>query len=179
MERTFSQARQLRLLPASPDHAEVLYRIFTGYHMRQHNPVTVQPVATLRKRLETAGHPLAYQAPFYRWFAEYDGEVIGTFTLKNVKWWKGSGEIGYGLLDDFQGQGWGKALVWKSVNHLLTHTSLQKLWATVSVPNTASWHILEGLGFQRTKILDKPFIILGKPVPQYLYELYWNEWGNF
>lgn len=171
IERIKKTADRIRLINATAEHAQLLFDIFTGMNTQKYSPVTKTSVDGLAERLKQAGSVFSEHALFYRFFGEYNTVLFGTFIVKNVTWEKQEAEIGFSLLDRWQGQGLGSALVYKCVSIVFTESTIEQLWATVSVTNDVCQRLMQSLGFDNCGFYKEPFIINGEPVNQTLYQM--------
>lgn len=149
----------------------MLFEIFTGTNTRKYSPVSKVSVEELAARLEQSGSSLSEPAMFYRFFGEYEATLFGTFIIKNIKWPQHEAEIGFSLLDKWQGQGLGSALVYKCVSKIFSESTIEQIWATVSITNDCCQRLMRSLGFNSSGLHPEPFIINGEPVEQILYRM--------
>ena len=115
MDRIKETAESIRLVKASAEHAQLLFEILGGVNTRKYSPVSKVSLEELADRLEKSGRSFSEQSQFYRFFGEYKAALFGTFIVKNIQWLNKEAEIGFSLLDEWQGQGLGSALVYKCV----------------------------------------------------------------
>ncbi len=170
--------KKLRLVPSAPEYAELWWRWRHESNTKAYNPLAVASVEQLRKRLGDSSSDLN------KWqtekelmqFIEWQGQVIGTLSLKNVSVSMGYGEIGYGIAQNFQGLGLGKAAVTAFVDDIFQKTLLRRLIALVAESNLASCRLLTTLGFQREGLLREHFLINSKPTNQICFGLLKSEW---
>ncbi|GAK32220.1 putative N-acetyltransferase YnaD [alpha proteobacterium Q-1] len=85
-------------------------------------------------------------------------------------------EIGYRLLDSFQGRGLAGEAVGMMVDHLFSERGLHRLTAAVVAPNQPSIRLLEALGFRREGVFRKSFLCDGEWLDDYFYALLNEEW---
>jgi Acetyltransferases, including N-acetylases of ribosomal proteins len=171
LEEIRKKAEAIALVNAAPDHAPLLYAMFTGKNTRRYSPVAGTSIEALAERLALSGKKFTEEAPFYRFFGKIDHSVFGTFVLKNIDWNEREAEIGFCLLDEWQGRGFGSALVLKCVNKVFAEADINRLWATVSEPNKACRKLMQRIGFVDNGFYMESFIVNGKPTPQILYTL--------
>lgn len=164
-------AAHITLVHAAPEHAALLHAIFTGANTRKYSPVGTTTPAELARRLAQGGERFSERAPFYRFFGEVDGLLFGTYIAKRIDWERREAEIGFSLLDEWQGRGLGTALVYKCTAKVFAESELNSLWATVSVTNEASRRLMRRLGFEESGLHGTDFLIGGKPVPQMVYRM--------
>ena len=165
------KAEHITLVNAAPGHAQLLYDIFMGAGTRKYSPVGKTSVPELAERLAQGGEAFSGRAAFYRLFGEFDSVLFGTFIMKNIDWEGGEAEIGFSLLDQWQGQGLGAALVYKSVAKVFAESTMESVWATVSVTNAACIGLMRSLGFSHCDFYQRAFFINGASIPQLLYRM--------
>jgi len=97
-------------------------------------------------------HPL--EREFYAmWFVKnLNGENIGEICFKGIK--ENKSEIGYGIVNKFQNQGYGSESVNELINWALSQDRINKVFAEVECNNFYSIKLLYKLGFKKMKVLD-------------------------
>ena len=90
----------------------------------------------------------------WEWFAMWvielrDGTHIGDLCFKGLGA-NGMAEIGYGILEEYQGQGYAAEAVGAAVNWALQHPSVTRVEAETEPDNRASQRVLEKCGFLPT-----------------------------
>lgn len=99
-------------------------------------------------------------------------EKLGSIGLKIINIDSGIAETGFMLTLSAQGQGYASEAL-SLIKSFAWHTlSLNKLTATCSVHNSASYRLLEKAGFTREAKLEHNTLIQGQYVDDYLYGLY-------
>jgi len=162
----------MRLVPSSPDYAEIWHEWRHEPKCLAFNPIMDLDLDQVRVRLGELSSDLSdYDAKEYRWFAERDGELVATVALDDVDRRNGYGEIGYQTGLAFEGQGLGRAAVGLLIQKVFAETPLRKLTATIAVDNVASRRIVERLGFVQEGLLREHFSIQGRYVDQAMYGL--------
>ncbi len=164
-------AAAITLVSALPDHAELLYAMFTGENTRRYSPVTKTSVERLAKHLGKSGKDFSEKAPYYRFFGRREDDFFGTCIFKNIDWQNNEAEIGFCLLDQWHGQGLGPALVLKCINKVFAETEIGNLWATVAENNTVCRKMLYRLGFKEHGYYPKTFLVNNIPTSQMLYRI--------
>lgn len=171
MKRIVEDAAAVTLVKGTAEHAELLYRIFTGTNTRRYSPVAKTSVAELAERLRQGGDSFAERALCYRFFGETDAVLFGTFVVKSIDWMDKSAEVGVSLLDEWQGRGLGSALVYKCVLKTFRESDIDRLWATVSENNAVCNAMMRRIGFDECGFYKDVFIINGEPVRQVFYQM--------
>jgi ribosomal-protein-alanine N-acetyltransferase len=167
----------LALRPLRPADADLVYAWRQEPTVRRHNPLDDLTLPELRERLTHGSGDLANRrVPAYRWMVEENGAPIGHVSLSNVSWAMGYGEIGYTLAEASQGRGIGTQAVTLLVERIFAGSRLARVQAFVSTENTASWRLLERLGFTREGTLRQHYVIAGRRVDEYVYGLLRTEW---
>lgn len=170
-ESIMKTAARIDLVSARPEHAALLHAILTGPNTRKYSPVGRTTVPELARRLALGGTLFSERAPFYRFFGGIDGALFGTCIVKNIDWEKREAEIGFSLLDEWQGRGLGSALVHKCTALVFAESVIDSLWATASVTNEASRRLMRRVGFEECGLYERDFLIGGKPVAQMVYRI--------
>jgi len=87
------------------------------------------------------------------WAIEHKGTgaVIGTISIWNFDSGGNSGELGYGLIPSFQGQGLMKESLLAVTDYGFKHLHLQTMEAYTDEQNHSSSRVLEACGFARVK----------------------------
>jgi len=107
---------------------------------------------------------------------ELGGDVIGTVSAMNPSWAMGYVEIGYMFGERYHGRGHGTRAVTLFVEKIFRETDLHRVYATVSVENTASIRLLERLGFTREGIMRQHYLIQGRRIDEIIFGLLRHEW---
>lgn len=99
------------------------------------------------------------------WYAiwlvtRHDGVQVGDLSFKGLNE-DGSAEIGYGIIDEFQGQGYATEAVKAAVNWALKQVGVLRVEAETEQDNTASQRVLAKCGFV-------PSGIMGEEGPRYV-----------
>ena len=90
----------------------------------------------------------------WEWFAMWmielrDGTHIGDLCFKGLDA-NGMAEIGYGILEEYQGQGYAAEAVGAAVNWALQQLGVTRVEAETALDNRASQRVLEKCGFLPT-----------------------------
>ena len=99
------------------------------------------------------------------WYAiwlvtRHDGVQVGDLSFKGLNE-DGSAEIGYGIIDEFQGQGYATEAVKAAVNWALKQAGVLRVEAETEPDNKASQRVLAKCGFV-------PSGIIGEEGPRYV-----------
>ena len=168
----------VRLVPARPMHAEAWFRWRQEPISRRFNPILPATVESLAERLSRSSHDLTNQrANEHRWIVDLRGVPIGTVALVSTSWTMGYSEIGYMLSESHQGRGLGTVAVSQFVAKIFRESSLDRLFATISVENAASIRLVTRLGFTREGLLREHFLIEGRRVDELVYGILRREWS--
>ena len=104
--------------------------------------------------------------------AERDSDrLIGTTTLFSLNGPQRRAEIGYSLGREWQGRGFAAEMLRAAIGHAFDEFGLERIEADVDPRNTASWTLLEKLGFQREGRLRNRWRVDGEVCDSYLYGL--------
>jgi RimJ/RimL family protein N-acetyltransferase len=85
-------------------------------------------------------------------------------------------EIGYALLPNERGKGYGTEALEIMVDYLFLSKEVMRIQAQTDLRNAASQKILEKVGFRREGILRKNFFMRGEFRDNYLYSILREEW---
>lgn len=93
------------------------------------------------------------------WYAiwlvtRHDGVQVGDLSFKGLNE-DGSAEIGYGIIDEFQGQGYATEAVKAAVNWALKQAGVLRVEAETEQDNTASQRVLAKCGFVPSGIMGE------------------------
>jgi RimJ/RimL family protein N-acetyltransferase len=104
-----------------------------------------------------------------------DGTKIGTIAhwLVLPNGWM---EIGYQIIPDHRGKGYGTEAAQLMVDHLFLSRDISRIQAITNTKNTASQRILEEIGFKREGTIRKSGYIRGAWANAYLYSILREEW---
>ena len=171
LERVRENAERITLVHAASEHAQLLYDIFTGTNTQKYSPVGETTVNDVARCLGRSGKSFAEKAPFYRVFGKADNVLFGTCILKTIDWDAGEAEIGFSLLQEWQGKGLGTALVYKYVTRVFEGPEIGLLWGTVSETNQTCKRLMRRLGFVDCGFYIDAFPIQGRLVRQVLFVL--------
>lgn len=162
----------VNLIPTSPTYAPLWHKWRSEPNSQKFNPILESTVESLRDRMAGMSSNLTkLEDKEYQWFVEFKGQLVGTVSLKNISFSMGYAEIGYGIGEEFQGQGIGTASVSKLLERVFSETNLRRLLAYVAESNIASCKILQKLGFRREGHLREHYLIQGKPHDEVLFGL--------
>ena len=85
-------------------------------------------------------------------------------------------EIGYSLVPDERGKGYGTEALEIMVDYLFLSKEVTRIQAETDLRNLASQKILEKVGFNKEWILRKNFFLRGEYRDCYLYSILREEW---
>ena len=163
---------RLILRPFQPDDLPHIQRYAIRPEFYRFLFIPEQTLKTIAAFLEAKLSRQAADRPVKNEFAvEFKdvGHIVGTIKLGGVDAAHGSGELGYALDNDFQGQGLMTEAVHAIMDYGFTALDLHRIWAIADVKNTASWHLLERVGMQREGVLRQNKNIRGNWRDSYLY----------
>lgn len=87
--------------------------------------------------------------------SQADGNIIGDIGFKGLPSANKDVEIGYGLLDRYQNNGYATEAVGALVDWALSRPDVATVFAETTVTNRASIRVLEKIGFQKTNESDR------------------------
>ena len=112
-----------------------------------------------------AAHPGEWDW-YAMWMIEkMDGTHIGDLCFKGLRE-DGIAEIGYGILEEYQGQGYATEAVQAACRWAFLHPDVRSLEAETDAGNTASQRVLEKCGFRPNGTFGEegPRFTLGRPI---------------
>lgn len=86
--------------------------------------------------------------------------------------------IGYTLARPWWGQGYALEAVRALLDYLFSRRNMHRVIADCDVDNTASWRLLERIGFRREAHFIESFLQDGRYTSEYHYGLLQREWGQ-
>ena len=112
-------------------------------------------------------------------FAVYaDGEPAGLVSVEDVDTAWGVGELGYWIVPERQGQGYGREAASLAVSHAFDNLRLDRVTAPVLADNDLSRRLLEGLGFRQEGTLRRHAYGGGERVDVVVYGALAEEWDD-
>ena len=167
----------LKLRSLQPPDAQIMHAWRQEPTIKRFNPLEDVSIETLAERLAKVGNDLSDQTcESFRWIVEFSGEPVGSVAVSGISWRMGYAEVGYLMAESSHGKGIGTAAVKLLVDKIFTESSLQRLTATISTENVASWRLVERLGFKREGTLRQHYVVQGQRVDEYYYGLLRSEW---
>lgn len=107
-----------------------------------------------------------------------DGTPIGSSFLVDVDLEGRKAELGYWIVPDEQGNGYGSEAAELCLVHAFDELGLHKVWARTVHDNEASRRILEKLGFQHEGVLREHWQGYGRYVDENRFGLLRSEWED-
>ena len=104
------------------------------------------------------------------------GEMIGDVAFSIMKDDERQAIIGYSLARPFWGQGYAFESMSGLLGYLFDEMKLHRVIAECDVENTASWKLLERLGFRREAYLVENLFFKDAYVSEYHYAMLGREW---
>lgn len=105
-----------------------------------------------------------------------NGDPIGYCWAFHISEVSRNALLGYWIAEEFQGDGYGTAMVDRLCTWGFRDRGLHKLWAHVFVTNEASQRVLEKNGFELEGTLRDQFWVQGEFVDAHSYGLLAEEW---
>ena len=168
----------ITLVPIKPEYAELWLKWRGEPNMMRYNPITEISLENLRFYLEAISSDLSdlNAAHEFRFFIQFQEQLVGTICLKNINPEMLFCEIGYGIGEEFQGRGFGLSAVKLLIEKVFNETPMRRIAAYVSCHNVASQKILEKSGFLKEGTCRQHFIINGQPTDEFLYAILRSDW---
>ena len=134
------ETKRLKIYPASREQMEACIAAETDAELKK--AYTEMPEGCLK-------HPDQWHW-YAMWMIELrDGTHIGDLCFKGLGT-NGTTEIGYGILEEYQGQGYATEAVDATVNQALQQPGVTRMEAETEPDNQASQRVLEKCGFLPT-----------------------------
>jgi ribosomal-protein-alanine N-acetyltransferase len=173
---------RVRLRDPKLSDAEHIFKWRSEEFLKAHQPLIHMSPDQIRADLEktTANDLPNYGRDRFQWIIEKlsDGEPMGWITLSIRSWEHQIGEIGYSLSEAHHRQGFGTEALKLMLRKAFYDAHLYRVEAKCSVANTASYRLLEKLGFKKEGVLRSYFNIRGKRVDHYFYSLLRTEYED-
>jgi RimJ/RimL family protein N-acetyltransferase len=158
------------------DDVEFLTETSRIDHYEEYDPIPAQKSKTERLRQFDNPSPLAVLAERQRFIIEkQDGTKIG-FIAHWLVQPGGMMEIGYGLISNERGKGYGTEAVQIMVDYLFLSKDIVRIQAVTNVKNVPSQKVLEKVGFRREGIIRKSGFVRGEWVDACLFSILREEW---
>ena len=98
-------------------------------------------------------------------------KVIGTISIWNFDWEKGCGELGYGIIPEYQGRGLMKEALRSVIAYGFDSLNLKSLEAYTEVHNLSSVKLLEHCGFIETAQVEEKGFVNDRTYLMHVYSL--------
>jgi len=169
---------QVEIVKPEPEHVDAVYVMRQQLAHMRHNPLRAMSKSDFSVGYLESGSDLAdwESCPIFRWTVLWNGEPVGSVSLKDISTMMLTGEIGYGIDERFHGKGIATEAVRLLVAKVFQETPLRKITALIHDQNTSSCRLVEKLGFIREGLLREQFLIQGEPVNELFYGLLRSEW---
>lgn len=127
----------LRLVPGTPEHAEIFLQWRNEPSTQLYNPVMPLNLEQLRTSLAEEGADLSrlWDHTRHRWFVKWNDQSVANVSIVHPNPMMKTAEIAYGVGQGFQGKGFGYASVRLLVEKVFRETELRKLIAFVHHEN--------------------------------------------
>lgn len=122
----------------------------------------------------------AKQGEYFTWgiVLKESGQLIGTCSYSEVDSAFKVAEIGYGILNAYQGNGYAKEAVAKIVEYGFCTVGFQKMIARIMKENERSQNLVEKLGFCKEGFIKKGVYAHGNAKDIYMYGITDEEYQN-
>jgi RimJ/RimL family protein N-acetyltransferase len=153
----------IELVQSKPEYAELWLKWRSEPNTVRYNPIAKTPLDDLRIRMGKISSDLSNlkNSEEFQLFIQFQNQLVGTVSLKNISHMMMYGEIGYDVGESFQGKGIGTSGVKLFVAKIFGETPLRRLMAYVAEDNLASRRILEKVGFVQEGVCREHYIING------------------
>ncbi len=169
----------IQLIPTKISYAEIWHQWRCESDMLRYNPVTFLTIEELRAEMKNISSNLSklHEAKEFRFFMQFQNQLVGTIAIKNINHIMGHCEIGYTVGEVFQGRGFGSKALKLLLKKIFQETSLRKIIAYVAADNLASRRIMQKSGFVQEGICREHYIINGTPTDEILYGILRSDCG--
>jgi ribosomal-protein-alanine N-acetyltransferase len=169
----------LRLEPIVLSHAAELYSSLQDPALYTYIPLeppkSIQALEARYSRWTTRGAPDGSEIWLnYAVFSRHLKKYVGTLQATIQK--EGKTYIAYEVFPPFWRQGIAKEACGALIALLFGSYGIQLITAHLDTRNTASWKLLESLGFTRLRIIKNADEFKGTPSDEYVYELAQADW---
>lgn len=171
---------RVTLRDPEPDDAILMHQWRKEDALRAHQPfvpLTIDQLRTDIEKLRSNDLP-NFSRDRFQWIIERleDDTSMGWVTVSIRSWEHLIAEIGYSLAEPYHRRGYGTEAVELVLQKVFVEAHMYRVEAKCSVSNTASYRLLEKMGFHREGILRGYFVIQGRRVDHYLYSLLRSEY---
>lgn len=163
----------VRLRPAAPRDADLLWRWRGEWSIRRYQPLHDLTIQQLRNEVaaQKVGDLYQGRGEKFQWIVLVDDQASGWITLVVNNWEHGLGEIGYALGASTQGRGVMTRAVALLVDEAFRRSPIERLEARCAVENSASRRVLEKNGFRYEGLLRGYFRLRGRRIDNLLFAL--------
>ncbi len=170
----------IQLIPIELSHAEIWHKWRDEKDMLRYNPVAYVTIEELRAQIKTMSSDFSKlnEAEEFRFFMQFQNQLVGTIGIKNINRAMMHCEIGYAVGEAFQGRGFGSCGLKLFVEKIFKETNLRKIIAYIAEDNLASRHIIKKAGFIQEGICREHYLINSKPTNEILYGILRSDLQN-
>ena len=171
------ETSRLRLRPYRADDDEAMFALYSDPRvMRYWSFPSWVEVAQARAYLEKARAGMDSGEIFPWAIAESASDrLIGALTLHSLHVEQLRAEVGYSLSPDYQGRGMAAEALRCGLAHAFDVLGLVRVEADIDPRNTASWRLLEKIGFVREGLLRQRWRVNGEVCDSAFYGLLADE----
>lgn len=172
----------IKLVPLAGGHLEFWYRIRNTAENRRHQPIEITQLDKMRLLLENFSNSnLGDSSQLgYKWVIyDHQQEIpVGMVSFHRLQIEQGIGRIGYTILPDFWGRGYGTAGVTQVLELIFTHSNMERIEAVCSIRNPASRRVLEKVGFSYEGIRRGYLKIRGRRIDHFSFSILKSDWNK-
>lgn len=173
----FQIEKGITLISPKPDDAWFWLSVRSQASTQNNNPIGILSEEKLKQQIAESNQDISEKKSAHRYFIKFDDEFAGVISLKDINWDSGLCEIGYLIAEKFHGQG----VATQAVRMILQkgfEAGLRKIKATTSVPNVASYRVLQKNGFSLEGCFKDEFLIQGRHQDVYAWGLLKKNFGR-
>ncbi len=161
----------MTLVSPQPEDAWFWAQVRNQNSTQQNNPMGVLSEEKLRSQIIDSNFEISEKKSAHRYYIQLNhSEFAGVIALRDIHWDSGVCEIGYLIAEKFQNQG----VATKAVEIILRKAfagGIQKIKATTSVKNPASYRVLQKNGFSLEGHLKNEVLIQGQLHDMYMWAI--------
>ena len=165
------ETERLILRKLNKHDAEDLYEYCKSYKSAQFSKWQPHESVAVTKSFISYSLNLAKRGEYFTWgiILKSTGKLIGTCSYNTVDAEYKIAEIGYGLIEKYQGQGYAREAVGKILEYGFCTVGLMRMAAQVVKENASSINLLEALGFECEGLLKNGVWLKDTPADVFIF----------
>jgi len=169
------EGKNIRLRPIESDDVDFLVGCSNNTHWYEYDPIVQFSRADVLRYFE---HPSQLATIIQRTLyvvEKRDGTKVG-LTMHFLAQPSGNVEIGYLIVPEERGKGYGSEAAQITVDYLFLAKDIVRIQAATNVMNIGSQRVLEKVGFVKEGLMRKDVFARGEWINSYLYSILKEEW---